>query len=185
MGKLSIANQKFGRLTAISIVDVAPNRQTRWLCQCECGETRTVLIGRLRSGHTQSCGCLRQDKAREHCKQSFTLPTGEANFRRIFSHYRASAKRRNLNWSLTKIEFRQLISSPCYYCGQPPTQSTQLNSFENGQILRSGIDRQRSDLGYDSGNVVPCCEFCNYAKRQLSEEDFLKKVQQIARYRHL
>lgn len=33
-------------------------RRLRWLCQCDCGQTTTVLGESLRSGHTKSCGCF-------------------------------------------------------------------------------------------------------------------------------
>jgi hypothetical protein len=35
------------------------------LCRCECGKIVTVQFKQLRSGKTQSCGCLRNEKARE------------------------------------------------------------------------------------------------------------------------
>ena len=31
-----------------------------WLCACECGETTVVSARHLRTGHTRSCGCLRE-----------------------------------------------------------------------------------------------------------------------------
>lgn len=31
---------------------------TKWVCQCECGNYTVVSSCHLRSGHTQSCGCL-------------------------------------------------------------------------------------------------------------------------------
>lgn len=52
-----LTGQKFGRLTVLSRDGLASNGQVRWLCQCECSKTKTVLGGSLKSGNTKSCGC--------------------------------------------------------------------------------------------------------------------------------
>jgi len=50
--------QRYGRLTVLYEVDKYDQRR-RCLCKCDCGNTVTVRIGYLKSGHTKSCGCLR------------------------------------------------------------------------------------------------------------------------------
>ena len=61
--------EQYGRLTVIERADdyVAPNgkHHVRWLCQCECGNQTIVDAGDLVCGHTQSCGCLRDEKLKE------------------------------------------------------------------------------------------------------------------------
>lgn len=37
------------------------NKNSRWMCQCTCGETTEVLGHNLRAGRVRSCGCLRQE----------------------------------------------------------------------------------------------------------------------------
>lgn len=51
----------FGRLT---VVERAPNtgRNTRFWCECSCGERRPVEVSALKSGKTKSCGCLSREK---------------------------------------------------------------------------------------------------------------------------
>lgn len=48
----------FGRLTVITEAPKASSGRRTLLCQCECGEQRVVAVGHLRSGHSQSCGCI-------------------------------------------------------------------------------------------------------------------------------
>ena len=49
---------RFGRLV-VKRQDGRSNKgQVRWLCQCDCGNTKTVDAYSLRSGNTRSCGCL-------------------------------------------------------------------------------------------------------------------------------
>lgn len=58
-----ISGQRFGRLVVLSFVGTTSDRKAKWLCQCDCGN-RSVHTGkRLRTSHTQSCGCLRQEVA--------------------------------------------------------------------------------------------------------------------------
>lgn len=54
-----LTNQKFGRLTAISI-DHCDDGKTYWKCKCDCGNEHIVLTNRLISGHTTSCGCKKR-----------------------------------------------------------------------------------------------------------------------------
>lgn len=53
-----ISGQKFGKLTAIEIVG-RYKRESVWECGCECGQVVRVKLCNLRSGNTQSCGCMR------------------------------------------------------------------------------------------------------------------------------
>ena len=55
--KMDLTGQRYGKLT---VLGPAPNIGTRtaWRCRCDCGRETIVQSGRLRSGHTSSCGCL-------------------------------------------------------------------------------------------------------------------------------
>lgn len=55
---IDITGKRFGRWVAQHIDHMYPDGQACWLCLCDCGQTRTVLGSELRSGRSQSCGCL-------------------------------------------------------------------------------------------------------------------------------
>lgn len=62
MGKLiDLTGQQFGRLFVIERVGnyISPQgvKQAQWRCKCKCGNETNVTTAKLRSGHTQSCGC--------------------------------------------------------------------------------------------------------------------------------
>lgn len=59
--KIDMVGQRIGRLTVVSYVGRAKNHQSLWLCQCDCGEKRTVSRANLISGNTKSCGCLAKE----------------------------------------------------------------------------------------------------------------------------
>ena len=60
-----LTRQKFGRLTVIKRVE-NKNKQTYWLCRCECGNEKEVNAGNLKSGNVRSCGCLRHETVTKH-----------------------------------------------------------------------------------------------------------------------
>lgn len=53
------AGTAFGRLTVIGEAPRNARGDRAMLCQCECGKQVTAALGKLRSGHTKSCGCWR------------------------------------------------------------------------------------------------------------------------------
>lgn len=61
--KLDLTGQKFGRLTVIR-KNGKQGKCIMWECKCECGNVKTIRSSHLRSGATQSCGCLSREKAR-------------------------------------------------------------------------------------------------------------------------
>ena len=60
--RIDLTGQKFGKLTVIKYICKDERRQSHWLCKCECGNETITTTGRLRSGTTQSCGCIRKEK---------------------------------------------------------------------------------------------------------------------------
>lgn len=55
---LEILNQKFGKLTVIKQLE-SENYESKWLCQCECGNETIATGWHLTKGIKMSCGCLR------------------------------------------------------------------------------------------------------------------------------
>jgi hypothetical protein len=60
---INITGQRYGILTAISLVDRPMNGQgAEWLCRCDCGKDHIARAKDLRYGNTASCGCLKNAK---------------------------------------------------------------------------------------------------------------------------
>lgn len=57
---IDMLGQKCGRLTVISRAE-NKDKRAYWNCLCECGNIKIVEGKRLRTGHTQSCGCIRKE----------------------------------------------------------------------------------------------------------------------------
>lgn len=65
--RLSLEGQKFGRLTVIEYAYTDRHGHSAWRCECECGNELIVKGIHLKSGHTSSCRCLRDESARDRC----------------------------------------------------------------------------------------------------------------------
>lgn len=62
MGKfIDLTNEIIGRLTVIERVENI-GKCTMWKCKCECGKEVVIRQPDLRSGRTQSCGCLHSEQ---------------------------------------------------------------------------------------------------------------------------
>lgn len=58
MKLLNITGQKFGKLIAVKKIKMIKDKGSLWQCKCECGNTKNVLLKKLRFGEIKSCGCL-------------------------------------------------------------------------------------------------------------------------------
>lgn len=56
---IDLTGQRFGKLTVISKEPARADEKTRWLCKCDCGNTRVITSGDLRTGRRKSCGCAK------------------------------------------------------------------------------------------------------------------------------
>lgn len=65
MKKLDLTGQRFGRLTVVSPSPLRCYRNVVWHCRCDCGESTEMRGDHLRSGHSQSCGCLSRDRVQQ------------------------------------------------------------------------------------------------------------------------
>jgi len=58
-----LAQQRFGRLVALSVHPERRNKCVLWLCHCDCGQEALIRAAVLLSGATNSCGCLRSENS--------------------------------------------------------------------------------------------------------------------------
>jgi hypothetical protein len=87
-----------------------------------------------------------------------------------WNHYVKGAKRRGLDFTLTKTQFESLLIQPCFYC----------NHFIKDEI--NGIDRINNHKGYIAENVVTCCKICNITKGSQHPQEWLDKMYAIHQF---
>ena len=172
---INLTGKKFGRLTVIK--RVYPNTKDRnvmWLCKCSCGKEKIINGNSLRRGDTKSCGCLQKEIIGDSRRLSFGL----ASMHATIEQYKKRAKIRGLKFKLTEEQFIKIIKKDCYYCGAKPNNVAKQKEC-NGNYIYNGIDRIDNNKGYTLDNVVPCCKICNYAKRNLTIQEFEEWIKRV------
>lgn len=88
------------------------------------------------------------------------------------SLFRANAR---FEVELTDEQITDLMNGECHYCGDAP------RIYREGgrDVLRNGIDRVDSSLGYVPGNVVTCCGTCNKMKLDHDEQWWISHMRKI------
>lgn len=90
-----------------------------------------------------------------------------------YNVYKRNAELKQLDFNITLEEFKDIVNQPCKYCGV---------IRDRGTAQFNGIDRDDSVVGYLSGNCVSCCTMCNYTKKTLTGDVFIRRVEHILTY---
>lgn len=143
------AGQRFGRLLVVEKTGDSKRRKGFiWLCRCDCGNTKLIVSGYLRT--TRSCGCLARELSRKRAKhgqwRTKVYQAWSAMLRRCnnpktahFSRYGGRGIKVCERWQNSFVNFLEDM-------GQPPS-------------AEHSIDRINGDGDYEPGN-------CRWATRK-------------------
>lgn len=187
MRRLELVGKVFGRLTVRA---PAPRTyQTMWECECTCGNTKHVSGINLTSGHTQSCGCLREElrptyakrrnftgRNNPRAKASITLnggdyvPSESVWYKRAAGVYYA-ARKNNI-----KMGFRSVSELATYVVSIVPDRCPVFNKrfVERGAGFSNwspSIDKIDPKKGYVRGNIQIISMLANCMKRNATPKE--------------
>jgi hypothetical protein len=169
MKLIDITGQKFGHLTVVRYL-----KKLKWECLCDCGNFTVVLKTNLIQGKTKSCGCLQT-------VGHITLLEGESGFNKVFREYKLNSIIRDIDFKLSKEEFKTIQQQDCFYCGSSPQTIRKVKN--NWSCYKyNGIDRVDNNIGYEMSNVVACCKQCNFSKSKYTQKEFIDWVIKV--YNH-
>ena len=143
--KIDMHGLRFGRLVVTSCAGRQHNRKYKWNAVCDCGTQVCTDGADLRSGTTQSCGCLQREKARKSGDRTRTHGMSSTS---TYSIWDSMLPR--CNNAPRKDFFR--------YGGKGVTVCDRWNSFENFLADMGhrpdgcSIDRINNNLGYSPEN---------------------------------
>lgn len=150
-------------------------------CKCNCGEIfecrQSVVDTRM--------GCKSCTASKAGIKRSIQEHNGIEQHGiklRKYREYKKGANKRNLSFDLSFSQFLELCSGTCVYCGQKPhiyTGDLEYMQQSSAPWEHNGIDRIDSKQGYTINNCVPCCEKCNYAKHEMSLDEFKNWISKV------
>lgn len=128
------------------------SKKDRWLCQCDCGEVRSIAISNLVSGRSQSCGCLNAEQSRIRMSQ-YHEEQGILSQEERAAHQKSSAQR----YRETHLEERRARARHqyrCVYCGKRA----------KGKLTQDHIPPLSKGGSHTASNIVPACCSCNSRK---------------------
>ena len=151
-----LKNKRFGKLLVIEY-----NGNGKWLCQCDCGNQTIVRSDYLKSGHTQSCGCI-------HKKYG-----GKVRTDRLYRLYRGIIQRttilRKNNHNHTYIEKGIVMCDEWRNDFNKFKEWALANGYDYSKTANEQtIDRINNDKGY-------CPENCRFISRKENNQNESKK----------
>jgi hypothetical protein len=194
MKLVDLTGKRFGRLVVLS---KAPRTyQTMWDCACDCGACLCASGSNLRSGHTASCGCLREELRPTYAKKrnytGLNNPRAKASAARSGGNYVPSdsvwykraagvfyaAKKKGV-----KLGFLNVAELASYVVSVKPDRCPVFNRrfVERGAGFSSwspSIDKIDPKKGYVRGNIQVMSMLANCMKRDASPE----QLKQFARW---
>lgn len=152
------------------------------LLQCDCGE----LVGPLapvrlfRRGNRKGIYSCKKCSFIFRGEKQRLYSDGQARHA-VYSRYKVSAQRRNIEFDIDKEYFFNIILKPCVYCNSEKISfaSKPKSSPWQSDFFYTGIDRIDSNYGYIDKNIQPCCKWCNIAKSNRSEKEFLDWIKTV------
>lgn len=166
-------NKTFNQLTILSVNDLLCT------CKCSCGNIKTTKLKYVINNQTKSCGCLNNKKRAQRLKNKTNKNPSIASAKYLF-------KKRYSDGNLSFEQFLILSQQNCFYCDSQPSNSincaTKRSSQtfkQTGHFIYNGLDRIDSDIPHNYDNVVPCCKYCNYSKRERSIHQFYNWINNL------
>lgn len=148
----------------LTIKDAVENKEpgSYWLCEWENDESLIKAGTQLRNG------------------EIFKSPPKLGTIERLYLDYKEGATKRNLNFEISLVEFQEMITQDCFYCGKPPSRDIK-NRVTHPRVnfKYTGIDRVNNKKGYTKQNTVPCCWECNKFKGSMNGKEFLSLIEKI------
>jgi len=178
--------KKFGRLTVKEVIP--KGKYYYYNCICDCGEGVTAASFSIIKGKQVSCGCYHSEQNAKRLTGApgpNRKPGGESSFNYLWHTYNRNARKRNIEFSLTREEFKTLTIGNCEYCGRKPNRAVKHLSQKRTYVnpyLHNGVDRVDNTLGYTLDNSVPCCRDCNVGKGIKTVDEFKLWIERV--YKH-
>jgi hypothetical protein len=153
---------------------------TMYECVCACGTKKIVSSSSLRSGMSNSCGCLHKEIV-----QRQQQPDDQVGLSYLRGALRFRAKRSGVACTLSDAQIDKLSTGRCFYCNVEPKQVLRIRRMRNRKnhyvpiAPYNGIDRVNPRVGYLPENSVSCCWDCNQMKGRYGVIEFIDRASKI------
>ena len=149
----------------------------KWKVRCPNCETETWKFSNTLIGLKYPC---------KRCyDNSMKLYNNEGPaIKRAFVSLKNNAKVRNIKVEISERDFVEIAKKPCTYCGGLPIEKLPPKKWQASTYL-NGVDRVNNSTGYTLENSVSCCKQCNWAKKDLTLEEWNNWIDMLIKNREL
>jgi hypothetical protein len=177
-----IIGKRFGRLVVLHRDPAYNPKKSKWICQCDCGNKKSIPFTDLNTGKTVSCGCQRKENMRKiglwkKRKMHHEIPHW------FFYRLEVGAKQRDLTVSITIDDIYRLYNKQekrCYFTGLPVGFNDDLNTKSVNASHTASVDRLDSTRDYSLDNICISHKDINRMKNNMPLDRFLEYCRLIA-----
>ncbi len=180
MGKIiDMTGERYGRLLVIEKVSKKGEKNSRWLCRCDCGTEIIVSRPNLLSNKTTSCGCIRKEKKKTVSKPTWIDETGHVyGLLTVLDKSQKTSSSGNALWKcrcqcgkITLVSSNNLRSGRSRSCG-----CTMLRTGE--KTVKSLLEQ--NNLSFTEQKTFNACRFPN--TNALARFDFYVENKYLIEY---
>lgn len=166
--------QRFNRLVILWYSHQDNRRRKFYNTKCDCWKEKSIMGSAMLSWNTKSCWCFSTET-----RENKRISENHTEITAIMLWYKRHAERRWFKRELDRWFVENIVKQNCFYCWTVPSNIKKTKNSIWKWLLYSWLDRVDSKKDYTCNNVVPCCRTCNYAKSNLSLEEFRERAIKI------
>lgn len=157
-------NKNIGRKCGVlEIIDISHrnNKSIIFNALCSRCNSYTKVSNRHLTHNYKSCRYCVNNLQKEISNNKYL---SLRKYKKIYNSYKGNAKHKNIEFTLTLENIKELIDNNCYYCKDEKS---------------NGIDKVNPKEGYHMRNCVSCCRTCNFMKSNFNIYTFFEKIDAI------
>lgn len=165
--KKDLTGQQFGHLIVLGAESRSPRGIYTWRCKCSCDKERLVRGYHLTLKKVRSCGCqTRQTTNIKYHSHEFIGGW-------MWSAARTRARRSNIPFNITTKDMWEAAVKQDMKCALTGVPLVFVISKTGAKSGNASLDRIDSSLGYEVGNIQWTTKWSNFAKTNLTTDQFV------------